>query len=99
MTDLQKKFLETPKKKVTEIDGVDTATELRMKLDSMPEMEKYHNAGARYDDVHYEVPLDVMKSELGLDRSDLERIKKKSHREYAGSILFDGNTVEILGAA
>lgn len=69
--------------------------ELIIKLDDDPEMEEYRNDNASYDDVRYEIPIEVLE-EKGYTRDDLEQMNSNSH--YQGHIRFVGDIVKIHGA-
>jgi hypothetical protein len=78
-----------------------TPIDLQVRLDKMPEMQEYRNENASYDDVHYEIPIEVLEDH-GYDKEDLEKMNENSH--YEGFIRFvddyrDSITVKIHGAA
>jgi len=44
---------------------------LIVRLDKVPEMQEYRNENASYDDVYYEIPIEVLEDH-GYDKEDLE---------------------------
>jgi len=68
-------------------------------LDSnYPELDKYRNHEAQYDDVWYSIPFDIWESVTGLSMGDINRIAQ-SFDDYEGSVMYYGDTVSILCGA
>lgn len=76
-----------------------TVSGLRLIFDKMPELQKYRNPDARYDDVHYEIPVRKFKQITGLSDQEMKMLQTFSHRQYAGSLMVNNGVVEIIGAA
>lgn len=69
------------------------------KIKETPELEQYVNPEAQYDEVHVEIPIDILQRNLGIGLEELQQIENNTDY-YEGSIVYNKNgTVSLLGGA
>jgi hypothetical protein len=64
--------------------------------DNVPEWKKYKVKNAQYDDVHYQIPLNLVKQTFGWTEKHIKDIGQKLHN-YEGWIDTDGKGNVLIG--
>tara|TARA_Y100000296_G_C5109468_1_gene224359 strand:+ start:429 stop:755 length:327 start_codon:yes stop_codon:yes gene_type:complete len=94
------------KRVLKENRNLDSFYEIIKYLDSIPELKKYRNESASYDDEYYLIPTDVFTRVTGLTEEDVKRIDDNLEN-YEGSIIWNNTnpnqyqeyTVSVSGGA